>query len=184
ARPGLHGIHERSRRAARLIARGRRSRGRSGLLHGRRPRKPAKAMTPLRDGAVDVKVKLAALWTSIMFCYIYADYFGLYVPGKVQGILDGKMGPLGPITQPVLLGASLVVLIPSVMIGLSILLKPALNRPLNMVFAALYTIIILGTMWRWTFYVLFGVVEIALTALVFWYAWKWPRTAPLEASNR
>lgn len=27
---------------------------------------------------VPVRIKLAALWTSVMFCYIYADYFEMY----------------------------------------------------------------------------------------------------------
>ena len=29
----------------------------------------------LRDFRVNVRVRLAALWTSLMFLYIYADYF-------------------------------------------------------------------------------------------------------------
>ena len=31
----------------------------------------------LDDFKVHTKIKLAALWASVMFCYIYADYFGL-----------------------------------------------------------------------------------------------------------
>ncbi len=44
------------------------------------------ANTPhgLEDLKINVKIKLAALWASVMFCYIYADYFGLYEPGKLQ----------------------------------------------------------------------------------------------------
>ena|SRR5436190_687686 len=110
-----------------------------------------------------------------MFCYIYADYFGLYVPGSLQKMLDGKMGPLGPTTQGVLLGTSVVMAIPSVMIFLSVALKPGLNRWLNIIFGTLYTVIILITMWQWVFSVFFGVIEIVLTALVVWIAWKWPR---------
>ena len=134
----------------------------------------------LNDGAVHVRIKLAALWTSVMFCYIYADYSGLYVPGKLQGMLNGKMGPLGATTQAVLVVTSVVMAIPSIMVFLSVALKPTLNRRLNMVFGPLYTLIILGTMWSWAFYIFFGVVEIALTSLVFWHAWKWPRRAAVE----
>ena len=56
---------------------------------------PTNTKTNLENANVNVRVKLAALWASVMFCYIYADYFGLYVPGKLQGMLEGKMGPLG-----------------------------------------------------------------------------------------
>ena len=123
-----------------------------------------------------VKIKLAALWTSVMFCYIYADYFGLYVPGRLQAMMNGKMGPLGPTTQGVLLFTSVIMIIPSLMIFLSVALKPALNRWLNIIVGVLYTVIILITMWDWAFYILYGVVEITLTGLVVWYAWRWPRT--------
>ena len=129
----------------------------------------------LEDVRIDVKIKLSALWASVVFCYIYADYFGLYVPGALQKMLNGRMEPLGPTTQGVLLGTSVLMAIPSLMIFLSVALKPNLNRWLNIILGVLYTVIILITMWQWAFYVLFGVIEVALTGLVVWYAWKWPR---------
>jgi hypothetical protein len=127
------------------------------------------------DNKIDVKIKLAGLWTSVMFCYIYADYFGLYIPGRMQKMLAGYMGPLGKTTQGVLLGTSSMMAIPAVMIFLSLALKAKLNRWLNIIFGALYTLIILITMWDWTFYILYGVIEVVLTGLVVWYAWTWPR---------
>ena len=134
-----------------------------------------KVGTDLDDIKIHVKMKISALWISVMFCYIYADYFGLYVPGTLQKMLQGKMGPLGPTTQGVLVGTSVMMAIPSVMIFLSVALRPTLNRWLNIVFGVLYTIIILLTMWSWVFYIFFGVIEITLTGFVVWYAWKWPR---------
>jgi len=129
----------------------------------------------LDDIKLHVKVRISALWASVMFCYIYADYFGLYVPGRLQAILDGKMGPLGPTTQGILMGTSVVMAIPSLMIFLSLALKPTLSRWTNIICGIAYTAIILITMWDWAFYVFFGVIEIALTSLVVWYAWHWPR---------
>ena len=67
-----------------------------------------KAATVLDDIRIHVKMKLSALWVSVMLCYIYGDYFGLYEPGKLQGMLEGKMGPLGPTTQGVLLGTAIL----------------------------------------------------------------------------
>lgn len=132
-------------------------------------------MRDLQNTAVDVKIKLSALWASVMFCYIYADYFGLYVPGKLQGMLEGKMGPLGQTTQGVLLGTSAMMAIPALMIFLSVALPAGPNRWLNIIFGAIFTIIITITMWDWQFYIFYGVIEIALTGLVVWYAWTWPR---------
>jgi hypothetical protein len=129
----------------------------------------------LDDIKIHVKMKLSALWASVMFCYIYADYFGLYVPGKLQGMLAGKMAPLGPTTQGVLVGTSVMLAVPSVMIFLSLSLKPKLNRWLNIILGTLYTAIILITMWDWAFYIFYGIVEVVLTGLVVWYAWNWPK---------
>jgi hypothetical protein len=61
------------------------------------------------------------------------------------------------------------------MIFLSVALKPAPNRILNVVFGVVYTAIILVTMWAWAFYIFYGVIEVTLTGLVVWYAWRWPR---------
>ena len=133
----------------------------------------------LEDTKIDVKLKLAALWASVMFCYIYADYFGLYVPGMLQSMLKGNMGPFGRTTQSVLLLCSAMMSIPSVMIFLSVVLRPRLNQWLNVIAGLLFTAIILKTMWGWQFYIYYGVIEIALTLLVVWYAWRWPKsTAP------
>ena len=138
----------------------------NGTSHGR---------PGLEDITIHVRIKLSALWVSVMFCYIYADYFGLYVPGSLQSILNGQMRPLGPTTQGVLLGTALMLAIPSVMIFLSVALQPALARWLNIIVGAAYTAIILLTMWAWVYHIFYGVIEIALTALIVWYAWNWPR---------
>jgi hypothetical protein len=39
---------------------------------------------------VSVKLKLATLWASFMFLYIYVDYFALYMLSKIDDILKGK----------------------------------------------------------------------------------------------
>ena len=130
----------------------------------------------LDDVKVHVKVKLSALWASVVLCYIYGDYFGLYMPGKLQGMIDGRMGPLGQTTQGVLVGTSILMAIPSVMVFLSLVLKPGLSRWLNIVSGTIFTIIMVITMpGAWMFYIVLGVIEVALTVLIVWYAWKWPR---------
>jgi hypothetical protein len=131
----------------------------------------------LDDLKIDVKIKLAALWTSVMFCYIYADYFGLYRTGALQGMLQGRMGPLGPATQGVLLAVAAVLAIPAVMIFLSLALKPNPNRWPNAILGILYTLINLTNfLSAWAFYIFFGIIEIMLTSLIVWYACRWPRS--------
>jgi hypothetical protein len=40
----------------------------------------------------------------------------------------------------------------------------------------LYSLVMLAAIQgTWNFYIFFGVVEIALTLMIVWYAWTWPR---------
>ncbi|HXM19703.1 MAG TPA: DUF6326 family protein [Terriglobales bacterium] len=122
-----------------------------------------------------MKLKLSALWTSVMFCYIYADYFELFKPGRLQEIIAGN-GPFGQTTQWVLVVASLVLAIPSVMIFLSIALKATVNRRVNIIVGSFYTVLIMFTASRnWAFMKMYGVVEVVLTGLAVWYALTWPK---------
>ncbi|MEO6914092.1 MAG: DUF6326 family protein [Candidatus Baltobacteraceae bacterium] len=137
------------------------------------------------DVKVHVKFKLAGLWTSLMFCYVYGDYFGLWQPGTVRGMLQGRMDPFGAVTQNVLLGTSAMLAIPALMVFLSLALMPALNRWLNIVLGVLYTAIMLVTMpGAWEFYIFFGIIEVILTLLIVWNAWRWPAIAPGAPGNR
>lgn len=137
---------------------------------------PLKKESVLDDMAIHVKVKLAALWASLMLLYLYGDYFGLYKPGYLQSMLDGRMGPLGPVTQNVLLGTSVLMAIPALMVYLSVALKPGVNRWLNIILGAAYAAIMLITMpGAWNFYIFLGIIEVALSLLIVWHAWKWPR---------
>jgi len=44
---------------------------------------------PLEEYKVNIRIVLSAFWTAIMFCYLYGDYFELYVPNKVAGLISG-----------------------------------------------------------------------------------------------
>lgn len=132
-------------------------------------------ITLLHDVKIHVKFKLSALWAAVMFCYVYGDYFGLYVPGQLKGMLAG-LGPFGPISQPSLVATAVLMAVPGVMVFLSIALPATLNRWMNVMLGIIYTGIMLMTMpGAWVFYIVLGVIEIVLTVLVVWYAWNWPR---------
>lgn len=130
----------------------------------------------LDDVRIHARFKLAALWTSLMFCYVYGDYFGLYVPGKLEGMLHGSMGPLGTVTQGVLVGTALMLAVPGLMVALCLVLPARACRWANIVLGLAYTAIMAMTMpGAWTFYQLLGAIEIALTVAVAIVAWRWPR---------
>jgi hypothetical protein len=130
----------------------------------------------LKDIKVNVKLKLAALWASFMFFYIYVDYFALYMPGKIRDILAGKVFVFD-ITQVFLLTVLASVTIPALMIFLSVALSAKVNRWTNIIVAAVYIPYTLfnlaGEAWM---HMVFGaVVEVVLLLLIIRYAWKWPR---------
>jgi hypothetical protein len=123
---------------------------------------------------IRVKMKLAALWASFMFLYIYVDYFGLYMPDHINNILAGKMWVID-ITPVILLAALASVTIPALMIFLSIALSAKVNRWTNIIVAAVYIPYTLfnlaGEAW---IHMMFGaVVEVVLLLLIIRYAWKW-----------
>ena len=127
------------------------------------------------DIKVHVRFKLFSLWSSVMFFYIYGDYFELYRTGKLQEMIAGRM-PFGDISQGVLLAMASVMIIPSLMPFLSLTLPAGVNRWLNIVFGILYSVImLLAIRGGWHFYILFGLIEVTLTTLIVWYAWKWPK---------
>lgn len=123
-------------------------------------------------------IKLALLWAALMFLYIYNDYFSLYVPGTIADMTAGRLGPLGHASPQVLIGVSMMLAIPSLMIFLSVALPPVVSRWLNVVLGLAYTAIegmtFVGSL---PFYQIIVGFEIVLTLLVVWYAVKWPRSA-------
>ena len=139
-------------------------------------------MSQLMEFRVNTKIKLGFLWASVMFCYIYCDYFELYTPGKLEGMIAGDMGFLGTVSQGVLLGVSVMMLLPSLMVFLSVGLPARYSRSLNIAVGILFTIMmaLLTYMAGWYFYKLFAAVETLLTMAIVWLAWTWPRDADAE----
>jgi hypothetical protein len=139
--------------------------------------------TPLADFPINLKLKLSALWSAVMFCYIYGDYFQLYVPKKVETFISGDTLLDSPFK---LFLASVLMAVPALMVFLSLVLKPKANRWLNIIFGAIYTgIMVLIAVssiapW-WTFYVFLAFVESIITATIFWLAWTWPKVEGRDA---
>lgn len=131
----------------------------------------------LEDFRVNIRFKLSALWTAIMFCYIYGDYFELYVPKKVDSLLTGQNNLDSPMK---LFIATIVLTIPSMMIFLSLMLKPTLTKWLNIgvaIFLGLFTLMVgIASISEWrTFYVFLAFLETLLTIVVAVMAWNWKK---------
>lgn len=126
---------------------------------------------------VSTQLKLASLWTSLMFLYIYVDYFHLYMPGKLADIQNGRIYVFD-ITPEFLSIALISLTISALMIFLSVVLPAAFNRKLNMIVATVYIPYTLYNLAgeAWIHMVFGAVVEVVLLGLIIWYAWKWPKS--------
>ena len=137
----------------------------------------------LENPKINIKIKLAALWTAVTFCYLYGDYFDLYTPGKVESLISGD----GVLDSPMsLFIASLVMAFPPLMIAVSVFLNPKINRLLNIIVGIIFTLmmvliaVVSLTPW-FTFYVFLAILEAILTSIIVWKAWTWPKkTADLN----
>ena len=131
---------------------------------------------PLEDIKVNIKLKLATLWASFMFLYIYVDYFHLYMPGSIEDILAGKVFVFD-ISYVFLLIAMIFVAIPTLMIFLSVVLPAKVNRWTNIIVATVFIPYMLfnlaGEAWVHMYFA--AALEVVLLCLIIRYAWKWPR---------
>jgi Family of unknown function (DUF6326) len=135
-------------------------------------------MSAFEDFKVNIKLRLAALWTSLMFCYVYGDFFSLFVPGRIQRLMDGNSGA-GETTPLMLLVYAVLLAAPALMIFFSVALKARLNRLLNIIMGSFFTLVMMlvtvTSLGEWMlFYTFLGVVEITLTCIIVWQAVKWP----------
>lgn len=131
----------------------------------------------LEDYKVNIRLKLSALWIGVMFCYIYGDYFELYVPKKVAGLLDGQNMLDTPMK---LFTATFILTIPALMIFLSLMLSPKLTKWLNIgigVFFTIFTFLVgISSISEWRmFYVFLSLVESFITIAIVWQAWNWKK---------
>ena len=122
------------------------------------------------------KLKLAALWTSLMFLYVYGDYFNMYSPGKLSKMAAGDVGPVNASDEAAMLALSTMMVVPALMISLPLLLPAAWSKWLNVVFGLAYAGIIALTLpGAPLFYIGYGAIEIPLSLLIVWTALAWPR---------
>lgn len=128
---------------------------------------------------IDVRIRMASLWATTMMIFAYVDLFSLFRPDFRAALDQGKVFVFD-VGQPFLLGVTIYVIIPSLMIYLSLVMPRRLNRVVSISLAGLYAITIVGgAVGEWSYYVLGSAVEVVLLAIVIRYAWTWraPKSA-------
>jgi hypothetical protein len=115
----------------------------------------------------DMKVRLSALWLFAILTYTYGDVVTLMDPVKHGSI---------QMTEGFLLGGAIFMMIPITMVLLSRILKYRASRLASIIAGTVMTLVLPVTLFvakPTTYYVFFTVIEIATTALIVLYAWKW-----------
>jgi hypothetical protein len=128
----------------------------------------------------DVKIKLSALWAARMLSGLQGDSTRFHDPVALNKLVAGTSAV--PVTNELLLVMSIIFAVPILMSFLSLTLKDKTNRWANRslgVFFFAFDLIFLGLslfLWPFSAYETFwSIVYLVLTALVVWYAWKWPK---------
>jgi hypothetical protein len=133
------------------------------------------AQADYQDYWINPRIKIAALWASMLFIFVYVDLFSLFRSDVRADIEAGKMFAF-TIGQGFLLGVTIYVLVPSLMLFLSLVLPARGTRTANIVVAVLYAVtIVAGAIGEWNYYILGSLAEAALLAGVVYYAWTWPK---------
>ena len=134
---------------------------------------PAKSYDELK---VNIRIKLAALWTALMFFYIYGDYFKLYIPDETGKLVSGDTLLDSPYK---LFAASVMLALPPIAIILSVLAKASFARMVNIIFGLFFTAIMLLIAFTsigewWIAYTFYAIVESVITGYIVFIAWTWP----------
>jgi hypothetical protein len=118
----------------------------------------------------DIQVRLLALWVALMLTYLLGDvlriYAGDFKPGEIGGV---------QVSQGMLLGIAVLMLIPIVMVVLSVTLDQPVNRWANIAAAvALFGFNLIGLPGYPSAYDKFLiVVGLVFNVVTVWYAWSW-----------
>ncbi len=124
---------------------------------------------------LDPRVLLSTLWIFVLFNYLYCDLMALMDPVLLNQFITGKVGGM-VINENFLLGAAVLMEIPIAMVLLSRILHYKANRWANITAGSIKTLVMLATMFVGRpshYYLFFGIIEIACTSFIVWYAWNW-----------
>lgn len=124
----------------------------------------------------DKGARLSLLWVFAILNYLYCDLLGIMDPVSLRQYLAGHVSGM-EISQGFLLSAGVLMEIPIAMVLLSSVLPHAASRWANIVAGTVMTLVQIGSLFLGSgptvYYAFYSAVEIAATAFIVWYAWRW-----------
>lgn len=120
----------------------------------------------------------------MLFVFIYVDLFSFYRPDFRADVEAGTIGGF-TVNQSFLLGTTAYVVIPSLMVFLSLILRPGVNPIANIALSVMYALTIIPlAIGEWNYYILGSAIEVMLLAAIVYYAWTWPKEARPTSMNQ
>jgi hypothetical protein len=133
-----------------------------------------------------MNAKLSTLWVFVSLNYLYCDVVTLMDATVLRQFLTGHVDGLD-LTQTFLLAAAILIEIPIAMVLVSrVVTNHIVNRWANIVAALVMTVVQAATLFTGTpagYYAFFSTIEIATTAFIAWYAWRWRRPLPSDSTG-
>ena len=118
----------------------------------------------------EARIKLSALWICLMLTYLLGDVLRIFSGDFTAGEVSGM-----ELSQGLMLGMAVLMLIPIIMVFLSLTLKyPAIRWVCIVVAILLFLFNLVGLPTYPSLYDQFLiVVGLVFNVLTVWYAWKW-----------
>lgn len=119
---------------------------------------------------IATKTLLSTLWIVVAINMLKADILSLYIPGSAEEMARTA----GDTPIPLLmLGAAVMMQIPTLMVLLSRVLKYGVNRWANIIASVITIAFVVGGAASYPHYLFIAAVEVACLLLIIWFAWKW-----------
>ena len=121
----------------------------------------------------NIQIKLAAVWVALMLTYLLGDVLRIFSGDYKAGEMGSKGGFV--LTQAMLLGIAILMLIPILMVVLSVFLPQPVNRWANLIVAVfffLFNLVGLPT-YPSAYDKFLTVVGLVFNVLTVWLAWSW-----------
>jgi hypothetical protein len=118
----------------------------------------------------ETRIKLSALWVCLMLIYLLGDVLRIFSGDFVAGEVSGMQ-----ISQGLMLGMAVLMVIPVVMVFLSLILKHAVNRWANIILPIFFFVFnAIGLPTYPSVYDQFLIfVGLVFNLVTVWVAWRW-----------
>jgi cytochrome bd-type quinol oxidase subunit 2 len=122
---------------------------------------------------IEMPIKLSVIWICVMLTYLLGDVLRIFSGDFKAGEMGSKGGM--PMTQPMMLGIAILMVIPILMVFLSVTLNQPVNRWVNIIVAVFFFLFnLVGLPTYPSLYDKFLIaVSLVFNVVTVWYAWNW-----------